>query len=775
VLRLFFLVLILVSLLNAQGLHDWKTITYMNDITDLLFADEQIWASTTGGVYRFNIADSTSVLYTNIDGLGSLDMRSLEEDQYGHLIAGSSDGTINLYDPARDQWEADFNLSGTEIVDLFTNHDTLWVATKKGVAVFFVRPDHLEFRDYYNNLPLIPQNAYRIAVFNGRVYYATEDGLLHAPSNFVKYNLKLAEAWQLLTKNNGLPSNSVRDLVPVADSLFIATGAGVSTLDILQQIKHFSSWTSGIVTKILITAKTMYFIRESDYFQLIDGHWTGFPAENKPISTAVTDALDNLWLGLREGGLRKAGWTSSFLTDGPASNFIGVLIVDKQGALWISSGKFKLSHNFGFYKYDFSGWTNYLYSSEWMTKNSAATVYEDNGGKIWIGSWGGGLTTMDDGTIDYLHAWSGAGQIAVSTVNSVEQIALPEVPADKRTCLPGADISAQNYTVIPYFLEDNAGNLWCVNHLSRDLNYLAVMPPDQRGSHSTDCSNWIYFGSNIGITTKESEISSLVFDDFGRLWIGTYTSGILVFDYGGTPENQTDDKPLIRVNTTNANLYSNAVLTLARDHDGLIWIGTAAGLNSYDGVNFYKHVGDIGPVENKINQIFVDDFNNKWFATDGGMSILQSNKSPWDSDAWIHYTPDDSGLPSKLINSIFVDSRQGKAYIGTERGLSVFSGSFAEYKVDLNTVTAGPSPFILDGQTRFTIKNLVFGANVKILNINGRLVKLLSESNGSIEGGRAMWDGRDENDRKVPSGVYLYLIYTEEGVTGNGKIAVIHP
>jgi len=775
VLRLVLLILIFVNLVIAQGLHDWKTITYMNDITDLLFTDDQIWASTSGGVYRFDSADSLSVLYTNIDGLGSLDLRSLEEDHYGQMIAGSSDGTINLYDPARDLWEADFNLSGTEIVDLFTNDDTLWVATKKGVAVFFVRPGQLEFRDYYNNLPLIPQNAYRIAVFNGRVYYATEDGLLNAPSNFIKYNLKLAEAWQLLTTKNGLPSNSVRDLVPVSDSLFIATGAGVSTLNLHQQIKRFSSWTSGIVTRILITDQTMYFIRVSDYFQLIDGHWTGLPAENKPIMAAVTDAADNLWIGLREGGLKKAGWTSSYLIDGPASNYIGVLLVDKQGTLWVSSGKFKLSHTYGFYKYGLSGWTNYLFSSAWNNKNSAATVYEDRQGKIWIGSWGGGLTTVDGQTIDYLHAWSGDGQIAISTVNVVKQMALPEVPADERTCLPGADISAQNYTVIPYFLEDNAGNLWCVNHLSRDLNYLAVIAPGQNGNLSTDCSNWIYFGGNIGITTKESEISSLVFDDFGRLWIGTFTSGILVFDYNGTPEDRSDDKPLIRVNTTNANLYSNAVLTLAKDHDGLIWIGTAAGLNSYDGVNFYKHVGDIGPVENKINQIFVDDFNNKWFATDGGVSVLQSNKSPWGSDAWIHYTPDNSGLPSKLINSIFVDARQGKAYIGTERGLSVFSGSFAEYKPDLNAITAGPSPFILDGQTRFTIKNLVFGANVKILNINGRLVRLLSESNGSIEGGRATWDGRDENDRKVPSGVYLYLIYNEEGVTGNGKIAVINP
>jgi ligand-binding sensor domain-containing protein len=290
-----------------------------------------------------------------------------------------------------------------------------------------------------------------------------------------------------------------------------------------------------------------------------------------------------------------------------------------------------------------------------------------------------------------------------------------------------------------------------------------------------NCDDWIYFGGNIGINSSESEISSLAFDDFGRLWIGTFTSGILVFDYKGTPANRNDDSQLIRLNMVNANLYSNAVLTLAKDKDGLMWIGTAAGLNSFDGVNFYKHVGDIGPIENKINHIFVDEFNNKWFATDGGMSILQSNKSPWDSQAWIHYSPESSGLPSKIINSIFVDSQKSEAYIGTENGLSIFSGSFAEYKQDLNSVVAGPSPFVLDDQNRFTIKNLVYGAHVKILNINGRLVRLLSESNGGIEGGRAVWDGQDDSHKKVPSGIYIYLIYNEEGVAGNGKVAVINP
>ena len=62
---------------------------------------------------------------------------------------------------------------------------------------------------------------------------------------------------------------------------------------------------------------------------------------------------------------------------------------------------------------------------------------------------------------------------------------------------------------------------------------------------------------------------------------------------------------------------------------------------------------------------------------------------------------------------------------------------------------------------------------VKILNINGKLVRILSEENGLVEGSRAVWDGRDLNNNLVSSGIYIYLIYSEEGVTGQGKLSVI--
>jgi hypothetical protein len=385
------------------------------------------------------------------------------------------------------------------------------------------------------------------------------------------------------------------------------------------------------------------------------------------------------------------------------------------------------------------------YDNEWSRKNFVVTVYEDLGGKIWFGAWGGGISIIDNSSVDYYHGWSGDGRIEISTVDSKNDLMLSELVAERRTCFSPVPVDKDHYLVVPYFLEDDFGNLWCTNHGAGDGNYLAVIPRNENGNLELDCTNWIYFGRNIG------------------------------FDYNGTLENRSDDQPLIRINTGNASLFSNTVLSLKRDLDGIIWIGTAGGLSSFDGQNFFKHIGEVGPIENKINQIYVDSFNNKWFATDGGLSLLKADESPWDPAAWVHFTQDNSGLPNKIVNSIYVDQNKGEAYIGTESGLSIFSGSFSEIKEELNSVISGPSPFVLDDNTEFVIKNLVFGASVKILNVNGRLVRTLSRENGRVEGGRATWDGRDQSNAKVSSGVYIYLIYNEEGITASGKIAVINP
>jgi len=298
--RWLFLILFISGMgLKAQGLQDWKTITYMNDITDMVRFGEEIWVCSTGGIYEFIPEDSTYQTFTNIDGLGSVDLTSVETDRYDHIIASSRDGLINRYNRDIGLWKVYSNLKGEEIVDLFSIHDTLWVATNKGVGVFLISEDYLEFRDFYNNLPLMVEKAYRISVYNNRVYYATENGLLHAPSDFIKNNLKISEAWKLLTVNDGLPDNSIRDVVPTEDSLLVATRVGAASIDNNVSVSKINSWTGGFVSRILVSGLDVYFIRGSDYYIQSGSSWIFINNEDKLITAGIIDNFSVLWTHIR--------------------------------------------------------------------------------------------------------------------------------------------------------------------------------------------------------------------------------------------------------------------------------------------------------------------------------------------------------------------------------------------------------------------------------------------------------------------------------------------
>ena len=394
------------------------------------------------------------------------------------------------------------------------------------------------------------------------------------------------------------------------------------------------------------------------------------------------------------------------------------------------------------------------------------------------------MTIIDGDQFDFYHAFPEPGELNISKIDGQKTLTFDGLPEEKRRCLVGANISqSDNYTVSTHFIEDQNNNFWIANYLARLPEYIGVIPnygvPDLPG-----CSEWKYFGDNLGISAAESEISCFTFEyisDRERLWTGNFSTGILVIDTEDIFANPSASNVVYRYNSTNNNLFSNTILSLKTDLDGVIWVGTSGGLNSYqpgssgDNAIFFRHVGETGPIENKINNIFVDASNNKWFATDGGLSILIADKSPWDTGAWVHFTTENSGLPSPIVNSVFVDETSGEAYLGTESGLAIFRGSFAEIRPDMEMVIGGPNPFILDNGNVFTVKNLAVNSQVKIFNVRGILVRRLSSDRGTVQGSRATWDGKDESGTSVPSGIYIFLVYNEQGQTGTGKIAVLRP
>jgi hypothetical protein len=487
----------------------------------------------------------------------------------------------------------------------------------------------------------------------------------------------------------------------------------------------------------------------------------------------INDSDGDLWIGLNRNGLYHLRSQKFLRLDGPGQNAIRYVIKDSDKNIWASSGKFKLTPNEGFFFYDGTIWQNIDFLDfGWSDLGNTVAFFDDGRGNIWIPTWGGGLMVYRNGDFHYFHNYANSGQMTISTKDTFIIEPLVPNPEAYRNFFSGV-VTYLTYEVIGAINMDNFGRLWVSNYYAANDNLIAIIPYTGDDFISLDKNDWIYLGKNQQLNLDEGAVSCMAFDDFNRAWIGSFRDGLFVLDYSSRTSANFVDRL-----TTNDNLYSNTILSIAKDSDGIMWIGTAAGLNSFDGLNIYKHVGDseglAGPLENRINQIVVDKYNNKWFATSGGLSILRAGRSPWDETAWIGFTTQNSGLVDNEVHSVFVDSELSEALIATENGISIYRGSFAQIKDDYETTIAGPNPFIVDqNNARFMVKNLRYNSTVKIFSLNGEMIRELSTANGFVDGSRAHWDGQDRAGNPVASGIYFYLAYSEDGKSVTGKFAVL--
>ena len=99
---------------------------------------------------------------------------------------------------------------------------------------------------------------------------------------------------------------------------------------------------------------------------------------------------------------------------------------------------------------------------------------------------------------------------------------------------------------------------------------------------------------------------------------------------------------------------------IAQTNDGILWIGTYAGLYRYNGTEFVLR-NDFDAVRN-VNCLYVDREGRLWIGTnDNGLVVVINNEVT-------NVLTSDDGLPSDSIRSI-VQSADGEYYIGTSDGI----------------------------------------------------------------------------------------------------------
>ncbi|MEP7267168.1 MAG: two-component regulator propeller domain-containing protein [Saprospiraceae bacterium] len=392
---------------------------------------------------------------------------------------------------------------------------------------------------------------------------------------------------------------------------------------------------------------------------------------NNQTNSFVEDKEGNIWIGTRTGVSIYDGHSFSNLTtqQGLIGSNVNRILIDKNGKVWMTTFA-------GVSKYDpvSSSFTNYTINNG-LANNFARDIVEDDQGNIWIATRAG-LSKYEPSSA------------STSNTKIFKSFTTAQGLVDNNT---GA------------MMKDKAGNLW----IATNVGVIKIDPKIYNGENKSPT------GELLGITNLRApgwigQISRILEDKKGKIWIGKIIDGVSVYD----PSNNTFN----HISTTQG-LASNEVYNIVEDKNGNIWIGTSSGgVSKYNGgsiINFITPQGlglssIFGITEDKTGNLWAgtnvggiikydgqsmtsygsaqglglsgdvifsllrDKKDNLWIGTNGsGISMLNAKTQASGQSSFTTYTTD-QGLIGNSVNYSF-ESKDGTIWIATNTGLSCFN------------------------------------------------------------------------------------------------------
>ncbi len=730
-----------IPLLNAQQTYNWQNYTDMKNISAFRASENGLWAASGGGGFFFDAGTGTFLKLHKNDGLIGSSLNAVAIDNQGKIWFGGEEGAIDVYVPGTKQVKTildiynDTEQSNRSINNLESSGDTIYACTDFGLSLLDSRTYlfYDTFFKYGNFQPYIKVNS---SLKAGRIYLATSAGV--AIQKEGAENLSAPESWDTYTVENGLPSNNINRIIKINGSVIAASDKGISILNGTSWSPYLPQFNNNAVSDLLLRADSLFIAVGKRIFVSVNNSVSIFDSSNFNISRlGYSNALG--LVAATTNGILELKNRDYIYPNGPQANQFPELSVDDQGNLWSASGKDRTG--VGFYKYDGNTWTNYNKANtpELLT-NAFNFTNASLGDAVYFGSWGGGFIKIRNGNIQSFTA--------------------------QNTPLVG-DPENTNFLLISGFSKDSKGNLWILNYWPGDGKSLSMLTPD---------STWYLYYNPAELGQTYDQHYSLAIDAYDTKWYSirnTDRLGLFYFNENGTYSDSSDNK--FGYLTSDDGLNSNFIYSVVEDNRGDIWVGTSLGVNIISNNGAVLSTGSqlrITSVfalrQQTINAIAVDPLNNKWIGTNQGLLLVNSDGS----SLLATYNTSNSALPSDQIRSLAVDPGAGKVYVGTDQGLTSFDTPAVRPRDSFSELFLYPNPFIVnDGEKQLTIDGLIKDTDIKVLNIEGRLINEFSSPGGRI----AFWDGKDQNGKFVASGIYLIVAYDKEGnnVT-TSKIAVLH-
>jgi ligand-binding sensor domain-containing protein len=748
---LFFSFLVIANFSAAQTRYKgWEVYTSFKNVKSVDSRGSQVWAGTTGGMFNFDANSNPPIInkFTTQNGLRNTELNAIVIDNSGSVWGGAYDGSISVYNPGSDSWRyvTDIQIStenDKRINNMFQYGNAMFIATQFSVIKFDVNLFQFIDQPYIYLGPLIPVNTpvNKLIVVNDTVWAATVNGIAYAD---VRNYLPIRTNWaNFITNNSILRSNHINTVASFNGKVYFGTDSGMVSYsnNVLSQYApiYNGNPVTDPVIDISVSGNSMYFATF-----IVSGNIFRVDASNKNEAQLFASGISvncleagsdgNLYIGTPNNGVLKNNPANAVLPNGPNSNVFFNICTDVNQNVWGCSE--------GVYVYNGTTWKNYTVESyPQMGSNNYIHVYASPfTGYLWASGFGSGLLRIN-----------GDELVLFNNTNS---------------CLRPF---SGDFVVIEAVGEDHDGFLWVINRAPNDnLPIVKVL-----NANLTDCIR--YPSPDPNSTT----FKFMAIDNYGTKWLTDHPSGdegtgICYFN------EVVNSQLTIPAGSLGADM--NSVNHVIADKNGEIWIGTDNGIaiiaDPYQVIQnpnsapttFKMRVIENGistPLTENCKALAVDALNNKWIATlNNGLLYV----SPDGSTILAKFNTSNSPLLDNTVGGIAVDSKSGKAYFGTQKGLVSYQTVAIEPLTDCSKITAGPNPFIIPNDNLLRIDGLVEGSSVKILTLSGVLVSEFESPGGRI----ANWNGRDQSGNLVATGIYIIAGFNKDASkVCTGKVAVI--
>lgn len=739
--------------LTEVPIGQWRAHLSYRNATSIAEVGDKIFCATDNSMFQYNWADNSLSTYTRIDGMSDIGISFLKYCKpFETIIIGYENGNIDLFNNGKFINIPDIrirNMTGSKRINYIAYPDSgnfAYLATDFGIVELNLARREIR-NTFFIGLNGNQSQVLGVALNQEFIFAATDRGVLQASRN--AQNLLDFRNWQTITALGNRAVGGVaywrNELYTFRrDTLYAWNGNAVRFA--LPQNYSFNISSINVSNNHLIITNTFRATAIDSAGNLFQ---TAADDRISNPSFALMDKRGAIWLADKGGGLARMYFFEQlfFEPNGPfSSRSFSISSFNRQ--VYVAAGGYNASftNNFddnGFYRLKDGFWQSFSRRTmPQVLPNLFDAVFvraSPNGKRFYMASWLNGLYEFEDDKLimHYTPANSSLQYIA-TTIDTSTGVGFLRVG--------GFDFDAQ-------------GNLWVVN--SGVGEPLSVKRTN---------GNWEKF--RLGSNTEPNKV---MVDAVGQKWVMLRNGRLLV-------TNQDVSSFRILTNSPGNGGFENGIVTaLATDQDGAVWVGTEQGPYVFyspsaisqnrpvDGfrirINQDGFVGFLLGSE-IINDIYIDGANRKWFATNNGVWCMSADGSR----EVYRFNTANSPLLSNNVRAISVEGTSGEVFFVTDRGICSFRGSATAGGATHQNVRVFPNPVTADYEGVIAVSGLARNAFVKITDLNGQLVYQTR-----ADGGQLNWNGRDYNNRKVNTGVYLVLSSTDDGSdTFVAKIMVVN-